>query len=273
MNADEGAGAEESVGAEAEERLSDNASMPLTAHLEELRSRLIKSAVAVFVAFLACYAVAGWLIAFMTAPLLRLEAAGLTVIGTGVAEAFFAKLKVAFVAAVFVALPVLLWHAWQFVAPGLYSKEKRYARAFVVYGTLFFLLGAGFCYIVIFDVGYRFFLEQYQQLDIRPAIRVSEYLGFSAKLMLAFGVVFELPVVGVFLARVGLIDHRMMMRHFPYALLGIVVLGAVLTPPDVVSQILLALPLTGLYGLTIVLVYFMRPKDEGMSEGDEEDEE
>lgn len=272
MNADEGAGAEESVGADEEERLSEDASMSLTAHLDELRSRLIRSAVAVLLAFGACYVVAGWLIAFMTAPLLRLEAAGLTVIGTGVAEAFFAKLKVAFVAAVFVALPVLLWHAWQFVAPGLYSKEKRYARSFVLYGTLFFLLGAGFCYIVIFDVGYRFFLEQYAQLDIRPAIRVSEYLGFSAKLMLAFGTVFELPVVGVFLARVGLIDHRMMMRHFPYALLGIVVLGAVLTPPDVVSQVLLALPLTALYGLTIVLVYFMRRKDTATDGGDEEDD-
>ena len=138
VNADQGAGAEESVGADEEERLADDASMPLTAHLEELRSRLIKSAVAVLLAFVACYTVASWLIAFMTAPLLRLEAVGLTVIGTGVAEAFFAKLKVAFVAAVFVALPVLLWHAWQFVAPGLYSTEKRYARAFVVYGTLVF---------------------------------------------------------------------------------------------------------------------------------------
>ena len=247
---------------------SNDASMPLTAHLEELRSRLIKCSAAVLAAFLLCYAVADRLIAFMAAPLLRLEASGLTVIGTGVAEAFFAKLKVAFVAALFVSLPVLLWHAWKFVAPGLYGHERRYARGFVGFGTVCFVLGACFCYVVIFDVGYRFFLDQYQQLDVRPAIRVSEYLSFSARLMLAFGVVFELPVAGVFLARVGLIDHRMMTRRFPYAFLGIVVLGAVLTPPDVVSQVLLALPLTALYGLTIVLVYFVGRK---AAEGEDEE--
>ena len=268
MNADEGVGGEEGG------RPSDDASMSLTAHLEELRSRLIKSALAVLAAFLVCYLAAEYLIKFMTAPLLRLEATGLTVIGTGVAEAFFAKLKVAFVAAIFVALPVLLWHGWKFVAPGLYKHEQRYARGFVAFGTVCFLVGAGFCYVVIFDIGYRFFLEQYQQLNVRPAIRVSEYLSFSAKLMLAFGVVFELPVAGVFLARVGLIDHRMMISRFPYAFLGIVVLGAVLTPPDVISQVLLALPLTVLYGLTIVLVYFIRRKDgKDAQEDGEEDED
>ena len=255
MNADEGVSGEEG------ERLSDDASMPLTAHLEELRSRLIKCSLAVLAGFIVCYLAADHLIRFMTAPLLRLEAAGLTVIGTGVAEAFFAKLKVAFVAAIFLALPVLLWHAWKFVAPGLYRHEQRYTKGFVAFGTVFFLLGAAFCYTVIFDIGYRFFLEQYQQLDVRPAIRVSEYLSFSAKLMLAFGVVFELPVAGVFLARVGIIDHRMMISRFPYAFLGIVVLGAVLTPPDVISQVLLALPLTALYGLTVVVVYFIRRKE------------
>ncbi len=255
MNADEDVREEKGV------PLSDEASMPLTAHLEELRSRLIRCSLAVLLAFFVCYLVANFLVAFMTAPLLRLEVFGLSVIGTGVAEAFFAKLKVAFVAAIFLSLPVLLWHAWKFVAPGLYRNERRYTKGFVFFGTVFFLLGATFCYLVIFDIGYRFFLEQYRHLDIRPAIRVSEYLSFSAKLMLAFGVVFELPVVGVFLARVGLIDHRMMMSQFPYAFLGMVVLGAILTPPDVISQVLLALPLTALYGLTIVLVYFIRGRE------------
>ena len=267
MNADEGASGEEG------KRLSDDASMPLTAHLEELRSRLIKSSLSVLAGFIICYLAADHLIRFMTAPLLRLEASGLTIIGTGVAEAFFAKLKVAFIAAIFLALPVLLWHAWKFVAPGLYRHEQRYAKGFVAFGTFFFLLGAAFCYVVIFDIGYRFFLEQYEQLDIRPAIRVSEYLSFSAKLMLAFGVVFELPVVGVFLARVGLIDHRMMMRQFPYAFLGMVILGAVLTPPDVISQVLLALPLTALYGFTIVVVYFIRRKDVVEAEEDDGDDD
>lgn len=239
---------------------SGDASMPLTAHLEELRACLIKSAIAVMGAFLICYALGDRILALLTAPLLRIDSPNLTIIGTGVAEAFFAKLKVSFVAAIFLALPVLLWQGWAFVAPGLYENERRYAKAFVFFGTFFFLLGAWFCYTVVFELGYRFFLEQYQEFDIRPAIRISEYLSFSAKLMLAFGVVFELPVAGFFLARIGVLNHRLMISQFRYAFVLIIVLAAVLTPPDVVSQILLAVPLTALYGLTILVVYWVQKK-------------
>jgi len=240
--------------------LSGDASMPLTAHLSELRACLIKSAIAVAGAFMVCYALGDRIIAFLTAPLLSIDSPDLTIIGTGVAEAFFAKLKVSFVAAIFFALPVLLWQGWTFVAPGLYENERWYARAFVFFGSFFFLLGAWFCYAVVFDFGYRFFLDQYQEFDIRPAIRISEYLSFSAKLMLAFGVVFELPVAGFFLARVGVLNHRFMISQFRYAFVLIVCLAAVLTPPDVISQILLAVPLTALYGLTILVVYFVEKK-------------
>lgn len=239
---------------------SGDASMPLTAHLQELRACLIKSAAAVFTAFLVCYALGDQLIVLLTVPLRRIDAPGLTIIGTGVAEAFFAKLKVAFVAAIFLAAPVLLWQGWNFVAPGLYTHERLYAKAFVAFGSLFFLLGAWFCYAVVFDFGYRFFIDQYLQFDIRPAIRISEYLSFSAKLMLAFGIVFELPVAGFFLARIGVLTHRAMIVQFRYALVAIFILAAVLTPPDVISQILLALPLTALYGVTILVVYFVEKK-------------
>lgn len=234
--------------------------MPLTAHLEELRSRLIKSAAVIAAAFVVCYAMADPIISLLTLPLLRLQSPELTLIGTGVAEAFFAKLKVSLAGAIVLSLPAVLWQLWQFVAPGLYANEKRYAKGFVCFGTLCFVLGAWFCYAVIFDVGYAFFIDQYREFDIRPAIRISEYLSFSAKLMLAFGVVFELPVAGFFLARIGVLDHRLMIAHFRYALLLIFVLAAVLTPPDVISQILLALPLLGLYGVTIVIVYFVERK-------------
>ena len=137
--------------------------MPLTAHLGELRTCLIKSAIAVASAFLVCYALGDRVIALLTVPLLSIESPDLTIIGTGVAEAFFARLKVSFVAAIFLALPVLLWQGWTFVAPGLYDKERWYAKAFVFFGSLFFLLGAWFCYTVVFDFGYRFFLGQYQE--------------------------------------------------------------------------------------------------------------
>ena len=253
--------------------LSGDASMSLTAHLGELRACLIKCAIAVVGAFLVCYALGDRIIALLTTPLLNIDSPNLTIIGTGVAEAFFAKLKVSFVAAVFLALPVLLWQGWTFVAPGLYENERWYAAAFVFFGSLFFLLGAWFCYAVVFDFGYRFFLGQYQEFDIRPAIRISEYLSFSAKLMLAFGVVFELPVAGFFLARIGVLNHRFMISQFRYALVLIIVLAAVLTPPDVISQILLAVPLTALYGLTILVVYFVEKKRTESKEKDDDAED
>ena len=235
--------------------------MSFTGHLEELRSCLITSAVAVMVAFLGCYAFADALFSFLAAPILKVQP-DLALIGTGVAEAFFTKLKVAVIASIFVALPVILWQVWRFIAPGLYQHEQRYARLFVFFGTVFFLLGAWFCYEVIFQFGYSFFLEQYEAIDVRPTIRIGEYLSFSAKLMLAFGVTFELPVLAYFLTRVGLIDHRFLIRQFRYAILVIFILAAILTPPDIISQVLLALPLLVLYGISIGVAYFTRRKSD-----------
>lgn len=234
------------------------ATMPFTAHLEELRSRLIKSLLALAAAFVVCYALAEGIFSILTAPLLRLRVPGLTLIGTGVPEAFFTKIKVAFIASAFLSLPVILWQTWQFIAPGMYEHEKRYARTFVLFGTLFFLLGAWFCYEVIFRVGYGFFLGRYQAVDVRPAIRIGEYLSFSSRLLLAFGIIFELPVFAFFLARVGLIDHLTLIRQFRYAIVLIFLLAAILTPPDLVSQVLLALPLTLLYGVSIGVAYLAR---------------
>ncbi len=239
---------------------ADEARMPFTAHLEELRSRLIKSVLAVIAAFAVCFAFSETLFALLTAPLLRFQTPGLALIGTGVAEAFLTKMKVGFIAAIIVAFPVILWQGWQFIAPGLYEHEKYYARFFVVCGTLFFLLGAWFCYAAIFQVGYSFFLRRYEALGVRPAIRISEYLSFAAKLLLAFGIAFELPVAAYFLARVGLIDHRFLIRQFRYAILLILVVAAVLTPPDIFSQVLLAIPLTVLYGISIGAAYLGRQK-------------
>ncbi len=230
-------------------------------HLEELRSRLIKCFLAVVLAFLVAFAFAEFIFAFLTGPLIQLETPNLSLIGTGVAEAFFVKIKVAFVASIFVSLPIILWQFWQFVVPGLYSHEVRYARGFVFFGTLFFLSGAWFCYAVIFHVGFAFLLETYESMEVEPAIRIGEYLAFASKLLLAFGVVFELPVLAFFLARIGVIDHLFLIRQFRYALLVIFILAAVLTPPDVVSQVLLAFPLLLLYGLSIGVAYFARRKD------------
>lgn len=234
--------------------------MPFTGHLQELRSCLIKSLLAIAVGFAACYAFVENLFFFLTRPLTRMDTPGLTLIGTGVIEAFFTKMKVAFVAGLIVALPVVLWQIWRFVAPGLYDHEKRYARSFVFFGTLFFLLGACFCYLVVFQFGFSFLLRRYEAIQVRPAIRVGEYLSFASRLVLALGVAFELPVVSYFLSRVGLIDHRFLMRQFRYAVIAIFILAAVLTPPDVISQVLLAVPLMLLYGVSVAVAYLARLK-------------
>jgi len=230
--------------------------MPLTAHLEELRWRLIKSLAAIAVAFVATYNLADPLFAFLTRPLLAQNLGPVELIGTGVTEAFFTKLKVSFIAALFIASPVIFYQAWMFVAPGLYDQEKRYARPFVFFATIFFVLGAAFCYWVVFPVGYRFFIEEYQSIGVSPSIRISEYLTFSARMLLAFGVTFEMPVVTFFLARLGIVTYRTMLSYARYAVLVIFIVAAVLTPgPDVASQLLMAGPLLVLYAASIGVAY------------------
>ncbi|MBX3025503.1 twin-arginine translocase subunit TatC [bacterium] len=230
--------------------------MPLTAHLEELRWRLIKALLAITVAFIAVYNFSDLLFEVLTRPLIGLHDGSVQLIGTGVTEAFFTKLKVSAIAALFVASPVIFYQLWMFVAPGLYDAEKKYARPFVFFATVFFALGAAFCYVVVFPVGYRFFLAEYATIGVSPSIRISEYLSFTARMLLAFGVTFELPVVTFFLARLGMVTHRSMLRYFRYAVLVIVIVAAVLTPgPDVASQMLMAGPLLVLYVLSIGVAY------------------
>ncbi len=222
---------------------------------------MIKSCLALAVAFCLCYAVAEQIFSILIAPLLTIRIPGLILIGTSVPEAFFTKLKVSFIAALFFSLPVILWQVWKFVAPGLYEHEKRYARGLALFGSLFFLLGAWFCYEVIFRAVYVFFLKRYQAIDVRPTIKIGEYLSFSARLILAFGVIFELPVAVYFLARIGLVDHRLLIRQFRYAIIVLLIIAAVLTPPDIVSQILLSGPLLVIYGISIGAAWLGRQKD------------
>jgi sec-independent protein translocase protein TatC len=234
--------------------------MPFTSHLAELRSRLIKCCIAIAAGFFVCFAVVERIFDLLVAPIRRITVPGLTIIGTAVSEAFFTKMKVAFAASLILALPVLLWQAWQFVAPGLYEHEKRYTRSFVFFGSLFFLAGAAFCYQVFLRFGLEFLLHKYEALHVQPLIRMGEYLSLVSRLVLAFGVMFQLPVVAYFLARVGLIDHRFLIRHLRYALIGIAILAAVLTPPDLISQLFFIVPLVLLYAVSVVVVFFARPR-------------
>jgi len=218
--------------------------MPLTAHLEELRWRIVRAFLALGLAFGVCYYFAEALFVFLIRPLAALRPDQALIIGTGVTEAFFTKLKVSFIAALFAASPIVFFQAWRFVAPGLYESEKRLALPFAVAASFFFVLGASFCYWLVFPVGFRFFL--------------SEYLSFASRMLLAFGVTFELPVVTFFLARLGVVTHRTLLGTWRYATVVIFVVAAMLTPgPDVASQLLMATPLLVLYWLSIGVAWLV----------------
>ncbi len=173
-------------------------------------------------------------------------------------EAFFTKLKVSAIAALFAASPIIFFQAWRFVAPGLYESEKRLALPFAVAASFFFVLGASFCYWLVFPVGFRFFLAEYESISVAPQIRISEYLSFASRMLLAFGVTFELPVVTFFLARLGVVTHRTLLGTWRYATVVIFVVAAMLTPgPDVASQLLMATPLLVLYWLSIGVAWLV----------------
>jgi sec-independent protein translocase protein TatC len=252
------------------EASADDGRMPLLEHLTELRTRLIRAVIAIAVGFVIAYGFADQLFAALAWPIREASHGHVLLIGTGVGEAFYTKLKVAFIAGLFLGSPVVFLEIWKFIVPGLYQTERRLVKPFVFSATLFFMAGGYFCWAVVFRIGYAFFLGQYASIGVTPTLRVSEYLAFSAKLLLAFGITFELPIFAFFLTRLGLIDHRMMIRHLRYAVLGIFVVAVALTPPDMVSPFLLAIPLLALYGLSIAVAYFFRhqpPVNEVAAEG------
>jgi len=231
----------------------DEKKLSLTAHLQELRKRLILSFIAIGVGFFVCYALKESLFDILAAPLInKVMPSGGSLIFTSVAEAFFTYMKVAFIAGLILASPFVLYQIWAFVAPGLYQKEKRYAVPFVLGGSIFFAMGVLFGYYVAIPVAFKFLLG-YATDFIKPMPSMKEYLSFSIKFLLAFGLVFEFPVVLVLLSRIGVIDAKMLARQRKYAILLIFVFAAVMTPPDFISQVLMALPLMGLYELSILL--------------------
>jgi sec-independent protein translocase protein TatC len=250
----------------------DDVRMPLTAHLEELRTRLIRALIAVAVGFAISYGVSERLVGWLLRPLTALRPDEALVIGTGVTDAFFTKLKVSFIAGIFVASPAVFYQAWLFIAPGLYERERRVALPFSIAASFFFVAGAAFCYYLVFPVAFRFFLDEFTSVGIAAQIRVSEYLTFTSRMLLAFGATFELPVVTFFMARVGLVTHHTMIAWLRYAIVAIFVVAAVLTPgPDVASQLLMATPLLFLYGLSIGIAYLVaRPRPETTSDAEDE---
>lgn len=237
---------------QAETTGADAVEMTISDHLEELRRRLIVCAAAVGIAFCGTYYYAKVLFRILMQPLLEVMPPDHGLIFTGLPEAFFTYLKAALLAAVFVAMPVILFELWRFVAPGLYAREKRYVFPFVIVSTLCFVGGAMFGYYIVFPFGFSFFVG-FASDFIRPMPSVKEYFSFAARMLFAFGMVFELPVCIFFLTRIGVVNARMLRRQRKYAILGIFVLSAVLTPPDVATQLMMAGPLMILFEVSVVV--------------------
>ncbi len=231
--------------------MNDEDKQPFTQHLEELRKRLITSFIAVGIGFVASYAFKEKLFYVLMAPLQQAMKSGDTLIYTHLPEAFFTFLKTALISGIILASPVLLYQFWMFIAPGLYDREKKLLVPILFLSTLFFTGGALFGYFVVFPWGFKFFLS-FATDTIRPMPSMKEYLGFSAKLLLGFGIVFELPLVITFLARLGVVSVEFLKKNRKYAILFIFIGAAILTPPDVVTQVMMALPLTLLYEISIV---------------------
>ena len=225
-------------------------------HLVELRSRLMRSILAVFVVLVALFPFAKDIYALLAQPLLRVLPQGSTMIATDVTGTFLVPLKVTLMAAFLIALPYVLWQAWAFVAPGLYQHEKRLVLPVLVSSCLFFAFGMSFAYFFVFPVAFGFFAG-YTPVGVQMMTDIDKYLSFVLTMFIAFGLTFETPVVVVVLVRMRVVSLEKLKSMRPYVIVGAFVIGAVFTPPDVISQCLLAIPLWLLYELGLQLARFV----------------
>ncbi len=236
--------------------------MPLMEHLKEMRYRLIVSLVATAVGIAACFNYTNLIWDFLVSPmndaLVKTGRGNMVIIEP--LEGFMTYMKVALVAGLGVASPVISYQIWQFIAPALYPKEKRLVIPLMFFSTLLFFAGATFCYFVIFQFAFPFFIEITAE-DVQASLSIAAYLGLATRLLVAFGICFQLPVVVYFLARIGLIDHKDMVVFFRYAVVGIFIVAALLTPPDVLSQFLMAIPMVFLYIVGIGVAWMFTTKE------------
>ncbi|XKF15218.1 twin-arginine translocase subunit TatC [Halomonas sp. BLK-85] len=244
---------------DSQDQQAKQAQAPLIEHLIELRSRLMRAVVVVLVIFLGLYAFANDIYTFMAQPLMALLPEGSQMIATEVASPFLAPFKLTLVVAVFAAVPFILHQAWSFVAPGLYDNEKALAIPLLVSSVGLFYAGAAFAYYVVFPLLFAFFTQTGPE-DIQIMTDINQYLNFVLKLFFAFGVAFEIPIATFLLIYSGATSVESLSRKRPYVILGCFVVGMLLTPPDVVSQSLLAVPMYLLYEVGLLFGRLVRRK-------------
>ncbi|MDQ1263024.1 MAG: sec-independent protein translocase protein TatC [Campylobacterota bacterium] len=253
-------------------------------HLIELRKRLAISVASLIVMFFVMFAFNQEILAWIVAPLneallsvgkTSVNAADGMVTTSQVGGAFFVALKVSFFAALLGALPIILWQVWAFVAPALYANEKKMVIPFIFGGTGMFAVGVLFSYYIVTPLGFDFLIA-FGSFQFTPLINIEDYVGFFTKIMFGFGIAFELPIFAYFLALLGMLNDRQMIEFFRYAIVLIFIVAAILTPPDVLTQLLMAAPLTLLYGISILIVKVVNPapkEDENNTDVDDDSDD
>lgn len=242
---------------------------PFLSHLLELRTRILRSLLVVFVSFFPVYYFSDEIFDFVTGPMR--DALPGDMIATQVASPFLTPLKLCLYVTVFITIPYVLQQVWGFVRPGLYLREKRFAVPLLVSSTALFYLGMSFAYYVVFPLAFVFFAGQ-TLTGVTPTTDINQYLDFVLKLFFAFGVAFEIPVATVLLAKTGLASSRSMASKRPYVIVGCFVIGMLLTPPDIISQIMLALPAWVLFEFGIILARMVeKPREEEEEEKEEQE--
>jgi sec-independent protein translocase protein TatC len=239
--------------------MNEETKQPFMSHLEELRKRLITCAITVGIGFAISYIFAERLFQILVTPLTRIMPEGDRLIFTNLPEMFLTYLKTAVICGILLTAPVLFHQLWMFIAPGLYQNEKKYAIPFVVFSTILFVGGALFGYFIVFPFGFKFFLG-FANEYIQALPSVKQYFSFAIKLLFAFGIVFELPVVAFFLSKMGIVTPEFLKKKRKYALLMTFVMAAILTPPDVITQLMMAGPLIILYEIGILVARMARKK-------------
>lgn len=234
--------------------------MPLTDHLGELRTRLVRILIVVGIGLAACWFYKDLLFQVITRPLYQVLPQNSHMIYTSLPEAFFNYIKICFYSSLVLTSPYTLYQLWKFISPGLYKSEKKYVGPFVIISTILFVGGVLFGYYLALPPAFGFFVE-FSSDFLKPMISVKEYLSFSIKLLLAFGLSFELPVLIFFMAKIGIVTSKMLSKNRRYAILIIFIAAAILTPsPDAFTQIIMAIPLIGLYEIGIFVARFAEKK-------------